>query len=161
MCFVLYLATGQPVRSIPWDEHDTKLNTGDLTDYDAGVSIHFRKPNLKYVGSDQGCGCGFRHVSYQNGQWPEEAMIGSEDYTGEDQQANHSQLHHLLSELLQSGEALELYGCWDGDFLEPAAGHEDLPVNRILDRKFYFRERYGYTVNQREAAPSDGATPLN
>ena len=160
MCFVLYIATDLPVTSIAWDEHDRKLNTKDLTDHDAAVADHFHKPYRKYVGSDQGCGCGFRHVLFQDGEWPEECMIASEDYTGEDQQPNHEQLHQLLGELLKSSKAVELYGCWDGDFHEPAAGHEVLPIERIFDHAFYFRERFAYTIKQREqAGASDGNKP--
>lgn len=81
-------------------------------------------------------------------------MIGSENYTGEVEQPNHEQLHQFLSVLLTSTEAVELYGCRDGDFQEVSAGHESILVDRILDSAFFFRERYGYIVNRSEQAAS-------
>lgn len=148
MCFVLYLGTDQPVRTIPWDDRNPKLNTQDLTELDAGVARHFEAAHVKYLGSDQGCGCGFRHVSYQNGEWPEESMIGFEHYTGEDQQPAQEQLHAFLKEQLAYVDRVELYGCWDGEFMEPSAGTAELPLDRILDHDFYFRERFGYTIRR-------------
>lgn len=161
MCFVLYLGTDQPVGTIPWNDRNPKLNTQDLTELDAGVVRHFEAPHVKYLGSDQGCGCGFRHVSYQNGEWPGESMIGKEHDTGGEQQPNHEQLHAFLKELLEQSDRVELYGCWDGEIMEASAGVAELPLDRILDRDFYFRERHGYTIRRSGDGGGDGRpTPL-
>ncbi len=146
MCFVLYMASDKPVPTIPWNENERRLNTQDLTDHDRPVIKHFSQPYKKYVGSDMCCGCGFRNVSLQNGEWPEEAMIGSQSYTGEEQQPNHEQLYAFLKELISENREIELYGCWDGDFAESCEGHSIIPLSKILDKNFFFRERYKYTV---------------
>lgn len=161
MCFVLYIGTDEPVSSIPWDEQNRNLNTQDLREHDSGVVRHFEKPHVKHVGSDQGCGCGFRHVLYQNGEWPEEAMIGNEHYTGEVEQPNHVQLHAFLAGQLEQAEEVELYGCWDGDFTESSEGSTVLSIDRILDRGFFFRERFGYKiVKGKEKSQSDSEARL-
>lgn len=148
MCFVLYIGTDEPVRTIAWDERDRKVHTRELAEHDAGVARHFAKAHVTYVGSDQGCGCGFRHVMFQNGEWPEESMPGDDRDAAEETRRNHEQLHQFLkAELERSGE-VELYGCWDGDFAEPSAGCGTLQVDRILDPGFHFRERFGYAIRR-------------
>lgn len=149
MCYVLYIGTDHPLPTIPWDENDRKLNTADLKDYDFEIAVHFTKPHQKYLGSDQGCGCGFRNVSFQNGEWPEETMIGTEGYTGEDQQPIHQQLHDFIANLLTGEDTtVELYGCWEGNANEPSAGGETILLSRQLDKAFHFRERFDYTVRK-------------
>lgn len=158
MCYVLYIGTDHPLPTIPWKEDDRKLNTADLSDNDRAVAAHFTKPHQKYLGSYTGCGCGFRHLTFQNGSWPEEPMIGSEHYTGEDEQPIHQQLHDYISELLtDENSQIELYGCWDGDFVYPSAGSATIPLSLLLDKTFFFRERFGYIVTRSELA--DAANP--
>lgn len=78
MCFVLYIGADQKIPIIPWDEKERKLNTQEIGDYDRAVKNHLTRKNQKYVGSDQGCGCCFRFVTFQNGEWSEEEMIDSQ-----------------------------------------------------------------------------------
>ena len=146
MCFVLYIAADCPVPSLPYDEGDRNVHTRELNEYDAGITSQFSKKFQKYVGSDQGCGCGFRHVSYQNGQWPEEDLIDVIEDPDERSHKNHQQLRSLLAELLSKTDEVELYGCWDGDFTEITGGHTVIPLEKITENEFHFRERFGYTV---------------
>ncbi len=158
MCFVLYIGTDESLPSIPWDEKDRHLNTEDLGEHDGTVARHFSKSHTKYLGSDQGCGCGFRHVTFQNGEWPEEWNIGhNPDYDGSDEKQIHQELYDFISQLLNSNPTIELYGCWDGDFAEPIEHREEITLGHLLDRKFFFRERGFYTVtNSEQDAPSNG-----
>jgi hypothetical protein len=157
MCFVLYLGSDKPVPTIPWEQAKPAFCTQDLGDYDRPVSKHLGKPHCKYLGSDQECGCGFRNVKFQDGAWPEEAIIGAFHYTGQKQQANHHALHRFLSEVLEDSEEIELYGCWDGEWNEPSGGEAEIALDQLLDPTFFFRERYKYRV-QRSARPT-GALP--
>ena len=146
MCFVLYLACGVPVPTILWDEAARKLNTHDLSEHEADVAMHFTKRFTKYVGSDQCCGCGFRNVKIQDEVWPEEDFIGSQHYTGDEEQPNHEQLHKLVTSLLGQAASVQVYGCFDGEFTEPVESRASINVNRLLDVDFYFRERGFYEV---------------
>jgi hypothetical protein len=101
MCFLLFIACDAPVPTIPWDENDRKLNTQDLHDSEKPIIKHFSKSHYKYIGSDEGCGCGFRNITYYYGKWPDESMIGSEYYTGEEEQPNHEQLFDFLKTYLR------------------------------------------------------------
>ena len=152
MCFCLYVGTEVPVPTIPYDNNDRKLNTEDLNEHEKMVAIHFTKPHHKYIGSDEGCGCGFRNVWFSDGGWPEESMIGEENYTGEREQPNHQQLYDFLKEILATNQDIELYGCWD--ISEPTEGQTILQLSAILDMQFYFRDRYKYTINRTEQTPS-------
>lgn len=157
MCFVLYMAADRPVPSIPCNEHDRKLSTSDLTDREQAVAGHFTKPHLKYVGSDLGCGCGFRNAMLQNGEWPEEEMASwGEPDTDESKQTNHEQLQAFLAGLLREGEAVELYGCWDEEFEEPCEGQATIALRAILAPEFHFRERFKYTVTLGGASTGGG-----
>lgn len=42
--------------------------------------------------------------------------------------------------------AIELYGCWDGEFESPVVCREEIDVSKLLDRSFFFREGCLYTV---------------
>lgn len=148
MCFVMYIGTDDPLPTIPWREDDPHLNTADLTDHDSGVVKHFSKPFTKYLGSEQSCGCGFRNVNCQGGEWPEEWLIGKEkDYDGTSQDQIHQELYDFVFKLLQADRTIELYGCWDGEFESSAECRDKLEVNKLLDHSFFFRERCLYTVH--------------
>lgn len=144
MCFVLYLASDHPVPAIPWDEADRKLHTRELNEHDGRVVEHFKKAFVKYVGSDQGCGCGFRHVGPNTDEWGKWIPEGEEE--PDEEQVNHRQLHSLLSGLLEKEAEIELFGCWNGDYAEPSSGSLAISPATILDEKFHFSERRCYLV---------------
>ena len=148
MCFALYMATDREVRGISWKEDQPALFILETGDNDRGVSKHFTKPFLRYVGSDQGCGCGFRHVMFQGGGWPEESIINPDESVDEDRQTNHRQLHEVLTSLPEDCRCVELYGCWEGDFDEACEGTAEIRVDDILEPAFHFRERFGYVVRR-------------
>jgi len=144
MCFVLYLASDHPVPAIPWDEADRKLHTRDLDEHDRPVVRHFEKPFVKYMGSDQGCGCGFRQAGPNTAEWGNWIPKDEEDL--EEEQVNHRPLHSLLSGLLEKEAEIELFGCWNGDYAEPSNGCLIISPATILDKKFHFSERRCYVV---------------
>ena len=160
MCFVLYIGTDEPLPTISWDKTNRHLNTEDLGENDRRVAKHFTKPQTKYLGSDQGCGCGFRHVTLQDGEWPEEWNIGpNPDYDGTKEDQIHHELFEFISPILDTLGTVELYGCWNGDFSEPVEHREEIVLDRLLDRKFFFRERGFYTITKSEPVASLNVAP--
>ena len=143
MCFVLYIAATSPIPAIPWDENRRAVHTTELNEFALPVKGKFDRPNVKYVGSSQGCGCGFGHVMYQNGGWPEESMLGEPD---DEQAENHTQLASVLRSLLEQNPEVELFGCWSGDEDEAVAGHKTMSLDELANPDFHFRERVLYTV---------------
>jgi len=56
----------------------------------------------------------------------------------------------LVALLESSGEStIELYGLWDGDFSKTLKARETIPLGRILDPGFLFKEQGFYTVHIR------------
>jgi hypothetical protein len=54
----------------------------------------------------------------------------------------------LVTLLRSSGEkTVELYGIWDGEFVKPVNVREEIPLTRIVEPDFRFKERGFYTVS--------------
>jgi hypothetical protein len=160
MCFILHLASRRRVPRVAWDEKDRRLNIGEIHGDPEAVRAHFTLPEVAYVGSSLGCGCGFRSVSFQGGDWPEEGLIAlGEAEPPEDHLRDHQELHDLVVSLLDEGGRVELYGCWDGDEREAAAHAVEIPATRLLEGDFWFRERalYGIRRDFGDAAAAGGS----
>lgn len=151
MCFMLYLAAACPLPDIPWDSAHPRLHTSVPGDREADLERHLSLPFRTCVGSSRHCGCGFRHAMYQNGEWPEIEFRDPDPDDTADEQANHDQLAALLASLLESSKELELYGCWNGELIEPSAGQEELTAGQIRKPSFVFRERFKYIVKDDQA----------
>jgi hypothetical protein len=97
---------------------------------------------VTYIGSDEGCGCGFRHALFDKGQWL--PVINDEGFDNNLQ--NHRQLFDFINDNLSDQDIIEIYGCWDGDFSERQEYKEEILLKDLLDTEFHFRERGLYTV---------------
>lgn len=96
-----------------------------------------------------GCGCDFPHVTLTKGEWVGYPKIEVDDPQWEaDERKNREALVALLH---GSGEkAIELYGVWlsdDVDFAKPAQVREAIPLMKILEPDFRFKERGFYEVS--------------
>lgn len=153
MCFMLYMAADQSIPTILWDEHNPSLHTEDLNKNNLDVARHLSKKHKKYVGSDSHCGCGFRNAMLQGGEWPEEmmgewGMLEDDDLKAlEEKQINHQQLYGFIRNLLPTGGEIELYGEDIGGFEKPSEIQSStIPLSKILEKNFYFRDCYRYVV---------------
>jgi len=82
----------------------------------------------------------------QNGDWPE-IEVAKAFERNPSEKPNREALAALLG---SSGESMiELYGLWDGDFSETPKAREEIPLSRILDPDFLFKEQGFYTVEIR------------
>jgi hypothetical protein len=134
MCFVLYVASRTKPKLIAWNKDAPSLCTQELGNHEKPVLKKFSLPIVTYVGSDQGCGCGFRHTDYE--------MDVSD--AEEDTQHNHQALVRLLQEQFADESFVELYGCWSGDESLAVKINSELLLDQIGDRLFCFRERGFY-----------------
>lgn len=93
------------------------------------------------MGATSGCGCDFPNAMLQNGEWPffeDSREVARDRYN---QQA-------LVNLLRTAGEKIvELYGVWDGDFAKPPQVRQSIPLARLLDADFYFKEQGFYRVS--------------
>jgi len=157
MCIILHIASTHKIARVPWDEKDRHLCVEDLHGSIEHLRSHFTLPNIAYVGSSLGCGCGFRYVTLQNGGWPEEWMIENGEYEPpEFHIRDHQELHDLIVSLPGEGRTVELYCCWDGEESETTAHDENILPSRLLDGSFWFRERALYRIISSEHAPPAG-----
>jgi hypothetical protein len=82
MCLVLYIGTKTDVPLIPWDEKKPAFNVALLSsEFEKQAVHHFGELKVHYLGSHEGCGCGFR----QEGDM-------CDDEQDEERKANHEAL---------------------------------------------------------------------
>jgi hypothetical protein len=156
MCFVLYAGTAKPLARKEWRKDAPDLSIESLTDRNAPVKGRFSNPEIQYIGSTSGCGCDFPHVILQNGEWPTYDLdLDADANKLASDRLNRSALVNLLR---KSGEkTIELYGLWDGDFVDTPKVRENISLKRILDSDFYFKEQGFYVVeieNDTRVVPS-------
>lgn len=142
MCMAIYISTDRPLPTIPYDEKDRKLNTEDITAGENALKNLFSKSNIKYVGSDQGCSCGFRHALIHNDTWLD--VVDDENTLFDN--SNHINLADLIKRNNPDGKTVEILACWEGDQNEPILYRETIKLTDILDKDFHFKERGLYTV---------------
>ena len=135
MCMVYYLGTdGNAPLTAPWNKESPSFYVSDLEDsVKDAVGKKLPHRNLIYLGSHEGCGCGFR--SYRDGY----LMEGDADE--KDVIADHAALSAYLEALPPSERPVQIFGCWSGDESEPVNFHRDIVPSEILNPEFGFRER--------------------
>ena len=69
MCWTLYVSTPIKLPLIEWDSKQPRFNARKLKDDELAIVSRFTMPEVVYVGSDQGCGCGFRHALIADKEW--------------------------------------------------------------------------------------------
>jgi len=135
MCFALYLAADNPLPLRAWDEHAPAFYVTTEDIHQRPIPI-LSKPYVYYLGSHQGCGCGFR-VAGIPPEWPEYA----------ERMQNHEQLVEYLEAATKHGP-VELFMSWEGDEqLQP----QDMGHIRVVDIKMQrvaFRDGQLFVVDQ-------------
>lgn len=102
------------------------------------VVRQFALPHVYYVGSHEGCGCGF-------------IKEGEEGPEFEIHQANYLALTGLIREAMARGASIELFACWEGDQAGRPESVESLPPSRLEDPGFQFKEKQFIRVNVEDA----------
>jgi hypothetical protein len=146
MCFTLYAGTTNPLPRKAWDKDVRGLSIKSIGERDADIVKPFSRREVQYIGSTSGCGCDFPHVTLTRGEW-----VGYLDVVVDDPEWEASERVNreaLLALLRESGEkTVDLYGILDGEFEKPVNIREEIPITRILEPDFRFKERGFYTVS--------------
>jgi hypothetical protein len=136
---MVYVASDLPLPTSEWDERRPDFFVTDLPKPDAPVRRWFSKSLVYYVGSHEGCGCGF-----QVGQYGEDDPAGLEA-----RDRSRRALAEFLTAALQTQGGLELYACWDGDqSIAPESRRRTCPADLLRDG-VYFREKEMLEVTAR------------
>ena len=139
MCLVLYSGTTTDIPLIAWDEKKPAFNVEILkSEFQKNAVRHFGELKVHYIGSDNGCGCGFRKE--------EDVFIAKFQEPGEEKQVNHDALARYLEKLPQQKSPIKLFACWSGDEELPILTHRQISLAEISKPDFFFREREMLTV---------------
>ncbi len=132
MCLVLYISSDRERPVIPWDEKAPRFHVKSDDPDSQKARVHFSKPNVYYLGSDNGCGCGFKQQSDYAIDKPEE-LASKRD--------NQLRLHDYIKACLIDEEVVELFSCWSGDEGEAVESRRDVVLADLIEPDFYFSER--------------------
>jgi hypothetical protein len=145
MCKMLYVAAAQPLPLIPWQPSSPAFWVRELKPTEAGVRQQFSKPNVYYLGSHEGCACGFAY-----GIWPIDPaspFVESERAEAEAGIESVRRLSEYLTRAVADGP-VELYACWDEEQeCEPAERGVVAPTH-IGGPAFQFENSQFLTVQQ-------------
>jgi hypothetical protein len=129
---MVYIGSDEPLGLIPWDKDSPALCIEELNEHNQGVVCQFAKPYVYYVGSYEGCGCGFQHSPYL----PED-----DDDREQDRLVAQSrqQLRELIERLLARQKDVELFSVWAGGETKPPSMQRELSPEDLTTthRKFF------------------------
>jgi hypothetical protein len=133
----VYLAAHAPLPLRDWDEARPSFNVSALSSDEALVRGRFSRPHVVYLGAYTGCSCGF-----------------TPDEDGEEADAARS-LEDLVAYVREAAAAgtVELFTCWDGDYLEPATRRLELAPDDLADPERWFDELTFATIRAPAASP--------
>lgn len=123
MCIMVYVASDEPLPTIPWIQGQPRFNVRTLAEWNTGFEVvrHFTKPTVYYLGSYQGCGCGFGDPSPEGRQ----SLL---------------ELRNYLAAAIKYSKTLELYSCWAGNEGSDKVHEEVIEIDAILEPGFRFEE---------------------
>jgi len=126
MCLAVYVASSEALPLIAWNQHAPSFYVEEIKVDDEVVRRQFTLPHVYYVGSHEGCGCGF----FKEGRVGEELDLAQEDYR---------RLAKYLREAQRREADLELFTCWEGDQGRSPGYRETLTPADLEDADYEFK----------------------
>lgn len=143
MCFTLYLGASIKLPLIEWNKDQPAVHTANLQDDELEVLSRFTFPHILYVGSNEGCGCGFRHALAEGKNWL--PVVNDDKDAQKAIQKNHIDLRQYLTDNT-AGRSVEIYGCWNGHVADCTNCVIDIRIEDLTREDFYFKEGSLYKV---------------
>lgn len=142
MCLAVYIASSIGLPTTKWNESVPAfyLETVPLGE---NVRKQFSLPNVYYVGSHEGCGCGF----FKEGEADEELEI---------HQSNYASLARCIRSAQEKGAELELFACWEGDQGSKPEFVESTTATELENPAYQFKEKL--FIHVRKSATGRGTT---
>ena len=129
MCQLLFLASDHPLPEIPWNPEARGFHVRRATVDEDSVRAHLTKSHVYYVGSHEGCGCGFSvadlPIEDQFDQWNYDASL-----------QNVASLREYLLENLGPFSAVEIYVAWNGNITRRPKRRQSLAIAAISETTF-------------------------
>ena len=139
MCLAVYIASDHELPEIGWDESDPKFHVEIIDGSDEKMDKHLKLPNVAYLGSHQGCGCGFRKPI----NIPEDLLEPNEL---EESQADYNALASYIKNLQNSGASCEIYACWEGDEEHHSEYKSRVTTEELASKEFRLQEKTYYEL---------------
>jgi hypothetical protein len=114
---------------IPWFDDRPKFHVISLAEHEGAVRSYFSVKHVRYVGSEESCGCAFNYGR----EYPDH-----EDNPEELQVAQRSRTK--LVEYIKHHRVAEMFACQEGDQGKPPQFKESMLPDDILDDEFVFVE---------------------
>ena len=135
MCLAMYLFTNDELDQSDWDESDPKVfvQTVSATPDNATKKWPHDQTQAYYMGSYQGCGCGWSPVS----QWDDEP-------DKEAKKRDRKDLVELLKEV--NLRTSWLIVCWEGEQGEAIKDSKSISLGDVLNPEFEFEELRQYRI---------------
>jgi hypothetical protein len=137
----MYLFTDNLLGIKKWEKENPCMFITDLEDSDLGVLCwNDGKKNIYYIGSSQGCGCGWRSPDYD--------FIDMNDGKERLELENRKNDRLDLYTLLQSMDFINSYIiiCWEGDQYRDIEETVKLSIAQIKDVDYSFKELTKYLL---------------
>lgn len=155
MCLMVWIGTARPLPTgtSPEPSEKADLYCVEAVPADAAIRSRFSSPQVTYVGSHQGCGCGFNsgELAWQGFERVADAMTLLDAMTDDEReellaaQRSRVRLRDLVSSALTDGP-VELYACWAGDEEAPATREETIDPTWLTELTSPLEEGVRYAV---------------
>lgn len=126
MCLSVHIASDRALPLSTWNP-DARAFYLETVPVDAPMRDRFSLPNVYFVGSHLGCGCGF--TRYEN------------DDECDKTQANYSALAGVIRDVLSQTSSVEVFTCWEGDHGREPEFLESVCVSELILPGFELKER--------------------
>ncbi|WP_165223088.1 hypothetical protein [Aquisphaera insulae] len=130
---MVYVASDYPLPTSAWDETRPCFYVEELSDRDKSVRGQFSKPCIYFVGSHEGCGCGFQYGQYEGLEEDLEQLAAARE--------SRRRLSEFLAVALQHQPEVELFACWDGDQSATPDYRGRMRPSDLLRDRTHFREK--------------------
>lgn len=101
MCLAAYLRSSCPIPEIKWNKNAPAFYI-EAVEKSSRVRRRFSVPYIYYIGSHEGCGCGFLKAG----------EVGTDL---ERCQENYKALGQAIREHMRLGATIEVFSCWEGE----------------------------------------------
>jgi len=156
MCLMVWIGTASPVSPVAKPTEptaDAGYHYVEEVAVDAPIRARFTTPHVTYVGSHEGCGCGYSSgdLSWQgiDNVADAVALLGAmadderEEFLAK--QRSRDRLRTLVCAALEEGP-VEIYACWAGDEEAAPIGEQTIAPARLTERTTPLEERVRYRV---------------
>jgi len=134
MCLAVYVSTKNPLPITERVNDKIGFHIRETLNYQKEVYQHFSKTFVYYLGSAEGCGCGFL-IDGVYPEMPEYQAVRSS--------------YSLLSEFLQQeleDQDLEIYALWGGEENKKPEIYKKIKLSDLANEDFAFEENHFYTI---------------